>query len=114
MTVHFDRNTQQWGIEGPGGSGRRKRGVPESFISTALIGDQGDVTAILERSLEDDPTESGKQLLTNALQVIAEDPIFRTVLDRVQGEVDEAFTATGRRKGGRDSPWPSPHLSPQA
>ena len=95
----------RWGIEGPGGKGRRKRGVPKSFISTALLGEQSDVVAILNRSLANDPDDSGRERLTDALQAIAADPRFQAVLEAVQTKVDEAFTAAGQRKRGRDSPW---------
>ena len=95
----------QWGIEGPGGTGRRRRGVPESFITTALLGEQAEVTAILVRTLDDDPDDSGKRRLTEALQAMAEDPVFRGVFAATQAKVDEAYTATGRHKSGRGSPW---------
>ena len=94
----------RWGIEAPGGR-RGRRGMPSSLITTALLGQQEEVTAILDASLADDADESGKQRLTEALQALAEDPRFKSVLNAVQDKVDEAFTATGRRKTGRASPW---------
>ena len=39
------------------------------------------------------------------MQALAEDPRFKQVVDAVQEKVDEAFTATGRRRTGRGSPW---------
>ena len=98
------QNLLRWGIEAPGGrSGRR--GMPSSLISTALLGEQSDVVAILGANLDDDPSASGRDRLTEALQALAEDPRFKQVVDAVQEKVDEAFTATGRRRTGRGSPW---------
>ena len=98
------RNILRWGIEAPGGRGG-KRGVPESFITTALLGEQSDVVAILGRSLAGDPADSGRERLTEALQAMAEDPRFKRVVAAVQDKVDEAFTATGRKRSGQASPW---------
>ena len=94
----------RWGIEPPGGKSG-KRGMPQSFIATALLGDQRDIDAILEASLANDPNTSGHERLTDALQALAEDPRLKQVLTSVQERVDEAFTATGRRRIGRGSPW---------
>ena len=94
----------RWGIEAPGGRGGR-RGMPSSLITTALLGEQSDVVAILDQSLADDPNASGRERLTEALQALAEDPRFKQVVNAVQAKVDEAFTATGRKRIGRGSPW---------
>ena len=98
------QNILRWGIEPPGGRGGKK-GMPASFITTALLGDQRDINAILDASLADDPNATGRERLTGALQALAEDPRFKQVLASVQEKFDEAFTATGRRRGGRSSPW---------
>ena len=98
------QNILRWGIEPPGGKSG-KRGMPSSFITTALLGDQRDIDAILDASLANDPNASGRARLTDALQALAEDPRFKQVLASVQERFDEAFTATGRRRGGRGSPW---------
>ena len=94
----------RWGIEPPGGRSG-KRGMPESFIATALLGDQRDISAILNASLAKDANASGHERLTDALQALAEDPRLKQVLASVHERVDEAFTATGRRRIGRGSPW---------
>ena len=94
----------RWGIEAPGGRGGR-RGMPSSLITTALLGEQRDVVAILNQSLANDPNASGRERLTEALQALAEDPRFKQVVNAVQAKVDEAFTATGRKRIGRGSPW---------
>lgn len=93
----------RWGIEAPGGRGRR--GMPSSLITTALLSDQSDVEAILGRSLADDADDSGRNRLTDALHALAEDPRFKQIVDVVQARVDEAFTPTGRKRGGQGSPW---------
>ena len=94
----------RWGIEPPGGKGGKK-GMPESFIATALLGDQRDIDAILEASLAADPNTSGRDRLTEALQALAEDPRLKQVLASVQERFNEAFTPTGKRKSGLGSPW---------
>ncbi len=94
----------RWGIEAPGGQ-RRPRGLPSSLIATALLGRQDQVEAILAADLASDPSTTGRDHLTEALQALAEDPRFKQVLNDVQGKVDEAFTNTGRRRGGKGSPW---------
>ena len=94
----------RWGIEPPGGK-RGARGMPSSFITTALLGDQSDIKAILGASLDGDLNDTGRDRLTEALQALAEDPRFKQVLASVQERVDEAFTQTGRRSSGRASPW---------
>jgi recombinational DNA repair ATPase RecF len=95
----------RWGVDTPGGQGRRTRGMPESLITTALLGEQSDVVGILRRSLVDDANASGRERLIEALQALAEHPLFKQVVLRVQAKVDEAFTASGRRKRDRTSPW---------
>ena len=98
------RDLLRWGLPAPGGRGRA-RGFSESFLSTTLLADQRDVDAMLQGSLDNDSDESGKRRLTDALQALAEDPMFRAVVARTQKRVDEAFTSTGRRRGHRGSPW---------
>ena len=93
-----------WGIPEPGGK-RRERSMPSSFLSAALLAEQTDVTALFDRQLAGDGDESGKQLLADALQATAREPLFSDVLQAAQTKVDEAFTATGRRKRGRASPF---------
>ena len=98
------RGILRWGLRAPGSSGG-KRGMAESFITTALLGEQSDVAAILGRSLADDADGSGRERLAEALQAMAEDPRFKQVLAAVQEKVNEAFTTTGRRRLGQASPW---------
>ncbi len=98
------RDILRWGIAPPGGKGG-KRGIPKSFITTALLGEQSQVVEILGRGLADDPHDSGRDRLSEALQALAEDPRFKAVLATVQEKVSEAYTANGRRRSGRTSPW---------
>ena len=97
------RELLRWGIEAPGGRGRR--GMPSSLITTALLPDQSDVEAILGRSLAADADASGRDRLTEALHALAEDPRFKQIVDVVQARVDEAFTPTGQKRRGKGSPW---------
>ena len=93
----------RWGIKPLGGKGGG--GMPSSLIATALLPDQSDVEAILGRSLADDPDDSGRDRLTEALHALAEDPRFKQIVDEVQARVNEAFTPKGKKKTGRGSPW---------
>ncbi len=99
------RKLLEWGIKQPGGGQGGKHGWPETFLTTALIGTQDEVEAVLERGLDGDPDESGKQRLTQALQAMAESPEFRRVLAAAQVKVDEAYTPKGRQKRSKGSPW---------
>jgi energy-coupling factor transporter ATP-binding protein EcfA2 len=98
------RELLRWGIELPGGKGQ-SRGLPDSFLSQVLLGSQSDVPLVLERSLADDRDGSGRERLHEALQALAQDPVFKRVLDAAQAKVDAAFTPTGRRKTGQTSPF---------
>ena len=98
------RDMLQWGLDTPGGKGKKK-GFGESFLTTTLLGEQDAVTAVLNRGLDDDPDESGKQRLVDALQALAQDPVFRRVFIATQQKVDEAYTSTGQKSRRRGSPW---------
>ena len=93
-----------WGIPAPGGRGA-PRGAPDSFLATALLGAQDEADDILEASIAEDPDESGKLRLTHALAALAQDPLFKRVLDSAQREVDSFFTDTGQRRRGQSSPF---------
>jgi len=94
----------RWGVAPPGGN-RRPRGMPMSFLSTALLPEQDRVAAIFEQQLAGDSDESGKNQLIAALQAMAEEPLFKAVLERVQERVDEAFNSQGGKNRGKNSPW---------
>jgi hypothetical protein len=92
----------EWGIPAPGGKGG-PRGLPTSFLANVLLGEQTDVGGILDKSLASDLDETGKLRLTHALATLAQDPLFKRVLDAAQFEVEQSFTATGKRKRGQGS-----------
>ncbi len=99
------RELLSWGAGSPGGSKARAAGWPDTFLSTALLGSQDEVSAILDKGLEGDLDESGKDLIARSLQAIAESPVFRSVLERAQEKVERAYTATGKKSRAKGSPW---------
>lgn len=96
------RDLLQWGIPEPGGAGTGK-GLPTSFLAAALLSTQANVTDVLNRSLHDDGTLSGKNRIAAALQAVAQDPLFLALLRRAQARRDEAFTDKGAKKTARGS-----------
>jgi DNA repair exonuclease SbcCD ATPase subunit len=96
------REILRWGIPEPGGSGAGK-GLPTSFLATALLSTQADVTDVLDRSLHGDGTASGKDQIAAALQAVAQDPLFLALLRQAQGRRDEAYTDKGAKKTARGS-----------
>jgi AAA domain len=96
------RSMLGWGIPAPGGKSG-PRGAPTSFLANVLLAGQADADAILKQSIEGDLDESGKQRLTKALSSLAQDPLFKEVLDAAQREVDLCFTDSGKRKRGQSS-----------
>ena len=98
------RDLLGWGIAGPGGKGG-KHGLPSSFLATVLLAEQSSPYAVLDESLLEDGTDSARQRLTEAMAALAQHPVFKAVLDRTQEKVDEAFTATGKRKRTKGSPF---------
>jgi hypothetical protein len=98
------REILRWGIPEPGGSGSPK-GMPESFLATVLLSTQADVAAVLQQSLEEDPSGSGKERIAAALQAVAQDPLFLSLLRRTQARRDEAYTEKGAKKSSKDSPF---------
>jgi hypothetical protein len=96
------REILRWGIPEPGGTGGAK-GLPTSFLATALLSPQGDVSAILNNSLQNDPTGSGKEQIAAALQAVAQDPLFVALLRETQARRDAAYTDKGAKKTARGS-----------
>ena len=74
-----------WGIAAPGGKGA-PRGLPISFLTNALLAPQTDVESILTQSLSEDGANTGKLRLNKALSTLAQDPVFKKVLDVAQLE----------------------------
>jgi hypothetical protein len=91
------REILRWGIPEPGGTGGGK-GLPTSFLATALLSTQEDVSAVLRNSLQDDPTGSGKEQIAAALQAVAQDPMFVALLRETQARRDAAYTDKGAKK----------------
>jgi AAA domain len=96
------REILRWGIPEPGGMGGAK-GLPTSFLATALLSLQEDVSAVLYNSLQDDLTGSGKEQIAAALQAVAQDPLFVALLRETQARRDEAYTDKGARKTAKGS-----------
>jgi hypothetical protein len=96
------REILRWGIPEPGGSGGAK-GLPTSFLATALLSPQDDVSAVLRDSLQSDPTGSGKEQIAAALQAVSQDPLFVALLRNTQARRDEAFTDKGAKKTAKGS-----------
>jgi hypothetical protein len=91
-----------WGIPEPGGAGGTK-GLPTSFLTTALLSPQEDVGAVLRNSLQADSTASGKEQIAAALQAVAQDPLFVALLKETQGRRDAAYTDKGAKKTAKGS-----------
>ncbi len=96
------REILRWGIPEPGGAGGAK-GLPASFLATALLSTQADVSAVLQGSLQDDPTGTGKEQIAAALQAVAQDPLFAILLRNAQARRDEAYTDKGSKKTAKGS-----------
>jgi energy-coupling factor transporter ATP-binding protein EcfA2 len=96
------REILRWGIPEPGGSGGAK-GLPTSFLATALLSPQDDVSAVLRESLQGDPTGSGKEQIAAALQAVAQDPLFLALLRNTQAQRDKAYTDRGAKKTAKGS-----------
>lgn len=96
------REILRWGIPEPGGTGGAK-GLPTSFLATALLSPQDDVSAVLRDSLQGDPTASGKEQIAAALQAVAQDPLFVALLRNTQARRDEAYTDKGAKKTAKGS-----------
>ena len=90
-----------WGLAPPGKGSQR--GLPSTFISTALLAEQGSVDALFAQKLSDDH-DSAAKTLTDALQAMATDPLFRSVFEATQKKTAEAYTEKGKLKRGQGSP----------
>ena len=96
------RDILRWGIPEPGGAGGSK-GLPTSFLATVLLSTQSDVTAVLNDSLQGDPSGTGKERIAAALQAVAQDPLFVALLRATQARRDEAYTDKGAKKTAKGS-----------
>jgi hypothetical protein len=99
------RELLAWGIQPPGGRGG-PRGLPRSFLTHVLLAEQDDVRKVLfDTSLALDSDESGRTRLRDALGALAQDPLFKQILDEAQRNVDIAFTPTGKCRTAAGSPF---------
>jgi DNA repair exonuclease SbcCD ATPase subunit len=76
----------------------------ETYLTTALLGKQGEVSAIFDATLKNDQDETGRALVTRALDALGQDPIVTRLLDRLKERSGEAYTPGGRHKRTADSP----------
>jgi DNA repair exonuclease SbcCD ATPase subunit len=95
------RGLLNWGLAAPGG---RSISRSETYLTTALLGKQGEVSAIFEASLKGDHDETGRELVTRALDALGQDPTVTRLLDRLKERSGEVYTASGRHKRTADSP----------
>ena len=95
------REILSWGISEPGGL-NAQRGLPLSFLATALLSTQADCSSVLAASLETDGADSGKQSVTTALSALAQDPLFKKLIDAANERYDKAYTAQGKKKTAAD------------
>jgi DNA repair exonuclease SbcCD ATPase subunit len=96
------REILRWGIPEPGGAGGVK-GLPTSFLASALLSPQDDVGAVLRNSLQADSTTSGKEQIAAALEAVAQDPLFVALLRETQARRDAAYTDKGAKKTAKGS-----------
>jgi DNA repair exonuclease SbcCD ATPase subunit len=96
------RDLLRWGIPEPGGTGGSK-GLPTSFLATVLLSTQSDVTSVLNDSLQDDASGTGREWIAAALQAVAQDPLFVALLRATQARRDEAYTDKGAKKTAKGS-----------
>jgi hypothetical protein len=101
------RELLNWGLAIPGGRGATQRA--ETYLTTALLGKQGDVSAIFDASLKHDQDETGRALVTRALDALGQDPVVTRLLDRLKEHSGEVYTAHGRHKRTADSPLVRAH-----
>jgi hypothetical protein len=95
------RELLNWGLAAPGGRVTQRA---ETYLTTALLGKQGEVSAIFDASLKRDNDETGRAMVTRALDALGQDPIVTRLLDRLKERSGEVYTASGRHKRMADSP----------
>ncbi len=98
------RDRLRWGIPAPGGRGG-PRGMPDTFLARALLGQQGETTTLFEASVSDDPSSSGREWLEETVASYARDEAFDAVLEQARAEVARAFLPNGKRSSAAGSPF---------
>jgi len=97
------RELLAWGVPDAGTKGGR--GTPSSFLATILVGPQMQPGSVFGDSLATDRSETGRERLNEALQALAEDPVFKEVLEKAQDLVARAFTKDDRKRTHKASPF---------
>lgn len=103
------RELLNWGLAAPGGRGASQRA--DTYLTTALLGRQGDVSSIFAATLKDDQDETGRALVTHALDALGQDPVVTRLLDRLKEHVGAVYTEKGNIKRTADSPLVSAHAA---
>jgi hypothetical protein len=92
-----------WGVREPGGKGAPK-GLPKSFITTALLAASSRIDELFADDLAQDTDSRGRERLAEALQSLAEDPLFKRMLDEAQAQVDKTKDSRGNFRRAKDLP----------
>lgn len=92
-----------WGVREPGGKGAPK-GLPKSFITTALLAASSRIDELFADDLGQDSDPGGRARLAEALQSLAEDPLFKRMLDEAQSQVDKTKDSRGNFRRAKDLP----------
>jgi hypothetical protein len=83
------RGLLSWGVP------ESVRGLPTTFLTTALLSAQSEVDAVFSRGLDDDADPSGQAQLSKVLTSLSRDPLVVRVHDAAQDEVDTVFMESG-------------------
>ena len=94
----------EWVINPPGGRSGGAYKMASSYLTTALLGRQDNVTEILSAELDNDKHESGREALTQALGALAQDALVGRVLERLEKELRPVFSPSGQQRRRQDSP----------
>jgi len=92
------RGLLRWGVP------ENAKGLPESFLTHAILPTQDRVTEFLENGLGEDGDQSAKDWLHQVLQAVAADPLFKKVLAEATDKFDEVFTRAGKYSSKQSSP----------
>lgn len=92
-----------WGVKEPGGKGAPK-GLPKSFITTALLAASSRIEELFADDLGQDTDSAGRERLAQALESLAEDPMFKRILTEAQDQVDRTKDSRGNFRRAKDLP----------
>jgi len=97
------RELLRWGIPGPEGKGA-PRGIPVTFLTSTLLADQEGVADLFSQHLGAFKDTSDREMLTEALQILAQPDEFTHALEIAELRTSEVFSKTGRARRGAQSP----------